>query len=125
MNNINTARPMIMHIDLNSCFATVEQQSRPLLRGKPVAIVNRRTEHTAIVTASYEAKWQGIGVGMKLTTARLLCPDLVALETDPPKYRYVYRKLMAILEDYSPMVRMKSVLPAFQPAPQPAALTEK
>ena len=109
MNNINTARPMIMHIDLNSCFATVEQQSRPLLRGKPVAIVNRRTEHTAIVTASYEAKRQGIGVGMKLTTARLLCPDLVALETDPPKYRYVYRKLMAILNEYSPKVRMKSI----------------
>jgi len=109
VDSLNTARPMIMHIDLNSCFATVEQQSRPLLRGKPVAIVNRRTEKTAIVTASYEAKRQGIGVGMKLTTARLLCPDLVALETDPPKYRYVYRKLMAILEDYSPMVRMKSI----------------
>ena len=109
MNNINTARPMIMHIDLNSCFATVEQQSRPLLRGKPVAIVNRRTEHTAIVTASYEAKRQGIGVGMKLTTARLLCPDLVALETDPPKYRYVYHKLMDIMSDYSPHFRMKSI----------------
>lgn len=106
---VNTARPMIMHIDLNSCFATVEQQSRPLLRGRPVVIVNRATEHTAIVTASYEAKRQGIGVGTKLKAARLLCPDLVALESDPPKYRYVYRKLMSILEDYSPEVRMKSI----------------
>ena len=109
MSNINTARPMIMHIDLNSCFATIEQQSRPLLRGRPVAIVNRATEHTAIVTASYEAKQQGIGVGMKLATARLLCPALVALESDPVKYRFVYRKLMGILQDYSPYVRMKSI----------------
>ena len=106
---VNTARPMIMHVDLNSCFATVEQQSRPLLRGRPVVIVNRATEHTAIVTASYEAKRQGIGVGMKLTAARLLCPDLVALESDPPKYRYVYHKMMALLEEYSPKVRMKSI----------------
>lgn len=106
---INTAKPMIMHIDLNSCFATIEQQSRPLLRGKPVAIVNRRTEKTAIVTASYEAKRVGVKVGMKFLAARLLCPDLIALESDPPKYRYVYRKLMAILQDYSPVATMKSI----------------
>lgn len=109
MKNINTARPMIMHIDLNSCFATVEQQSRPLLRHRPVAIANRRTEHTAVVTASYEAKARGVKVGMRLRDARLLCPGLVVLETDPPKYRYVYRKLMAILEDYSPVAKMKSI----------------
>ena len=105
----NTARPMIMHIDLNSCFATIEQQSRPLLRGKPVAVVNRRTERTSIVTASYEAKARGVKVGMRVSNARFLCPDLIAIESDPPKYRYVCRRLKAILEDYSPKVRMKSV----------------
>ena len=56
----NTSRSLIMHIDLNSCFATVEQQSRPRLRGRPVAIVNRATEHTALVTVSYEAKALGV-----------------------------------------------------------------
>ena len=106
---MNKAKPRIMHIDLNSCFASIEQQSRPMLRHRPVAIVNRRTENTSIITASYEAKKQGIGVGMRLTAARLLCPALIAIESDPPKYRYVYRKLMAILEDYSPKVRMKSI----------------
>lgn len=105
----NTATPLIMHIDLNSCFATVEQQARPLLRGKPVAILNRRTEHTAIVTASYEAKARGIKVGMKFRDAKLLCPGIIGLESDPPKYRYVYRKLMKILEDYSAHIRMKSI----------------
>lgn len=98
-----------MHIDLNSCFATVEQQARPLLRGQPVAIVNRRTEHTMIVTASYEAKRMGVKLGMKLREAKKLCPALVGLESDPPKYRYVYHKLMAIMSDYSPHFTMKSI----------------
>lgn len=105
----NTARPLIMHIDLNSCFATVEQQARPMLRGRPVAIVNRRTEHTMIVTASYEAKARGVGLGMSVKEARRLVPDLVALESDPSKYRYVYHKLMDIMRSYSAHVTMKSI----------------
>jgi DNA polymerase-4 len=105
----NTERPLIMHIDLNSCFATVEQQARPMLRGKPIAIVNRRTDKTAIVTASYEAKEKGVKVGMKLREAKLLCPDIIALESDPSKYRYVYHKLLDIMRDYSAHVTMKSI----------------
>lgn len=109
MPEFNHERPLIMHIDLNSCFATVEQQARPMLRGKPVAIVNRRTEKTAIVTASYEAKARGVKVGMKLRDAKILCPDIIALESDPPKYRYVYHKLLDIMRDYSAHVTMKSI----------------
>ena len=108
-SQFNEERPLIMHIDLNSCFATVEQQARPLLRGKPVAIVNRRTDNTAIITASYEAKAKGVKVGMKLREAKLLCPGLIALESDPSKYRYVYHKLLAIMRDYSAHVTMKSI----------------
>jgi len=108
-DNYNKARPTIMHIDLNSCFATVEQQARPLLRGQPVAIVNRRTENTMIVTASYEAKAKGVTLGMRLKDAKKLCPDLIGLESDPPKYKYVYHQLMRIMNDYSAHVRMKSI----------------
>lgn len=109
MSQFNHNQPLIMHIDLNSCFASVEQQARPMLRGRPVAIVNRRTENTGIVTASYEAKARGVKVGMKFREARLLCPDIVALESDPAKYRYVYRKLLSIMSDYSAKVTMKSI----------------
>lgn len=105
----NTARPLVMHIDLNSCFATVEQQARPQLRGRPVAIVNRRTEHTMIVTASYEAKAKGVTLGMRLKDAKKLCPDLIGIESDPPKYKFVYHQLMRIMNDYSAHVRMKSI----------------
>jgi DNA polymerase-4 len=99
----------MMHIDLNSCFATVEQQSRPLLRGRPIAVVNRRTENTAIITASYEAKKYGVKVGMRFKEAKLLVPDIIAVETDPPKYRFVYHKMMDMMRTYSPHVTMKSI----------------
>ena len=109
MSIYNSEKPLIMHVDLNSAFATIEQQSRPLLRGKPVAIINRRTEHTSIVTASYEAKAYGVKVGMRFTEAARLVPGLIAIESDPAKYRFVYQKLMAILNSYSPHVVMKSI----------------
>ncbi len=105
----NAATPLIMHIDLNSCFATVEQQARVRLRGRPVAVVNRRTDQTMIVTCSYEAKAAGVTLGMKLRDAKKLCPDLVGVESDPAKYRYVYHKLLDIMNDYSAHVTMKSI----------------
>lgn len=105
----NTEQPLIMHVDLNSAFASIEQQSRPLLRNRPVAVVNRRTKYTCIVTASYEAKALGVKVGMKFIDAERLVPGLIAVESDPVKYRFVYKKLMAILNDYSPKVIMKSI----------------
>lgn len=105
----NNERPMVMHIDLNSCFATVEQQARPLLRGRPVAIVNRATDTTAIITASYEAKAKGVKVGMRLREAKRLCPGIIAVESDPAKYRYVYHRLLAIMQEYSAHVVMKSI----------------
>lgn len=107
--NTNPAQPLIMHIDLNSCFATVEQQARVRLRGRPVAVVNRRTDQTMIVTCSYEAKAAGVKLGMKLRDARRLCPGLVGVESDPPKYRYVYHRLLDIMNDYSAHVTMKSI----------------
>jgi len=109
MDSLNSGRPLIMHIDLNSCFATVEQQARVMLRGRPVAVVNRRTDQTMIVTCSYEAKAAGVKLGMKLRDARKLCPDLVGVESDPSKYKYVYHKLLNIMNDYSAHVTMKSI----------------
>ena len=105
----NTASPLIMHIDLNSCFATIEQQSRPMLRGRPVAVLNRKTPGTPIITASYEARICGVKVGMKFGEAQRLCPRLIWLDSDPPKYRYVYHQLLRIMGDYSPAVTMKSI----------------
>ena len=73
---INRQAPQVMHIDLNSCFATVEQQARPLLRGHPVGVTNRITKSCCIIAASYEAKSLGVKVGMRRDEAVRLAPDL-------------------------------------------------
>jgi DNA polymerase IV len=106
---LNPQPPEIMHIDLNSCFATVEQQARPLLRGRPVGVTNRLTPHACVVAASYEAKYRGVKVGIRADEARALIPELIMLETDPPKYHFVYQKLVTIMSSYSPHVIMKSI----------------
>lgn len=108
MNNFyNNERPLIMHIDLNSCFATIEQQSRPMIRNRPVVILNRQSENTSIVAASYEAKALGASVGMKIKEVIKLIPDVVAVESDPAKYKYVYRKMMGIMKEYSSYIHEK------------------
>ncbi len=106
---INPELPEVMHIDLNSAFAMTEQQANPLLRGKPVGITNRINDYSICVTASYEAKRLGIGVGTRLREARILAPGFVMLESDAPKYQYVHRLMRAIFESYSPVAYMKSI----------------
>ena len=99
----------ILYIDLNSCFATIEQQARPMLRGRPVAISNRITPNACIIAASYEAKTRGVKVGMRRMEAQALCPDLIFAETEPDKYIFVHEKLKRIMQDYSANVVMKSI----------------
>jgi len=106
---LNSEQPQILHIDLNSCFATVEQQARPTLRGRPVGVTNRLTKNACVVAASYEAKALGVKVGMTFSEAKLLAPELIMVETDPPKYHYVYKKLIKIMRSYSPNIGMKSI----------------
>lgn len=106
---LNPQAPQILHIDLNSCFATVEQQARPLLRGRPVAVTNRNTRYTCVVAASIEAKALGVKVGMSFRDAKQMAPDLIMVESDPPKYHYVYKKLVQIMKCYSPRIGMKSI----------------
>jgi DNA polymerase-4 len=106
---INSEQPQVLHIDLNSCFATVEQQARPLLRGRPVGVTNRLTKNACVVAASYEAKVLGVKVGMGYAEAKILAPNLIMVETDPPKYHHVYKKLVGIMGSYSPNISMKSI----------------
>jgi len=62
--NFNSAPSTIMHIDINSCFATIEQQANPFLRGKPIAVGAYKTSSGCILAASYEAKRLGVKTGM-------------------------------------------------------------
>lgn len=98
-----------MHIDLNSAFATTEQQARPSLRGKPIGVTNRISKYCCVIAASYEAKARGVQVGMRLDQAKQLVPEFIILETDPPKYHHMYKKLGSIMKAYSPAIMMKSI----------------
>jgi DNA polymerase-4 len=99
----------MMHIDLNSAFATIEQQARPSLRGRPIGVTNRISKNCCVIAASYEAKQLGVRVGMGLVEAREIIPNLFMLESDPPKYHFAYQKLARIMKSYSPNVAMKSI----------------
>lgn len=107
---INSEEANVMHIDLNSAFATMEQQAHPSLRNKPVGVTNRKvTPFGCVIACSYEAKDKGVKVGMRISEALLLAPDLIVLESDPPKYHFAYQKLCKIMQEYSPKVTMKSI----------------
>lgn len=98
-----------MHVDLNSCFATIEQQANPLLRGKPMVVAAYDTPRGCVVAPSIEAKQYGIKTGMTVADAKLLYPRVIVRTPDPPKYRYVHLKFKKIFADYSPDVTPKSI----------------
>lgn len=106
---INPAEPKTMHIDLNSCFATVEQQANPLLRGKPLVVSAYKTDYGCVLAPSIEAKRFGITVGMRVKDARLLYPKILVLTPDPPKYRWVYKQFTKLFRQYTPNVHPKSI----------------
>lgn len=99
----------IMHIDLNSCFATIEQQANPHLRGKPIAVAAYTTPSGCILAPSIEAKRYGVKTGMRVKDGELLYPDLIVLPPDPWKYRNVHLALRRIMVDYTNDFYPKSI----------------
>lgn len=106
---INTATPTILYIDLDSCFATAEQQANPFLRGKPVVVGAYTTDRGCILSPSIEAKKLGIKTGMRVFEAKQIEPRVIVCAPDPPKYRDIHHKFCAILEEYAPTVIEKSI----------------
>jgi len=98
-----------MHLDLNSCFATIEQQANPKLRGKPIAVAAYAAPSGCIIAPSVEAKDQGVKVGMRVKEGKLLCPNLIVLTPDPWKYRNIHIKFRHLLEEYTDHVVPKSI----------------
>lgn len=106
---INRNRPMIMHIDLNSCFATIEQQANPLIRNKPVGVGAYTRDSGIILAASYDAKRLGIKLGTSVREARQIHPGIVILAPDPPKYREAHKRFREVLVRYTDDVVPKSI----------------
>jgi len=112
-----------MHIDLNSCFASVEQQANPLLRDKPIAVVHSDAPYGCILAPSVEAKLWGIKTGMNLKEGKDLCPWLIARFADPDKYREVHSKFAKLLDNYSDHIIPKSIDEFVLTIPDPQSIT--
>ena len=101
---------MILHIDFNSYFATVEQQANPRLRGKPVGVTGGdRMKRTVLGAASVEAKKLGVKTGMQIWEACKLCPDIILVQGDSDKYLECTKRFLNILKDYSPYLEVFSI----------------
>ncbi len=98
-----------LYIDMNSFFASVEQQEDASLRGRPLAITAVSAESGAVVAASYEAKALGIGVGTRIADARRLCPDIVFRPSRHRLYARVNQKIAAVLDGLAELERIRSI----------------
>lgn len=87
-----------LYVDFNSYFASVEQQERPELRGKPVAVLPVIADTTCCIAASYEAKKFGVKTGTRVSDAKRLCPGLRLVEARPATYVEYHHRLVAAVE---------------------------
>jgi DNA polymerase-4 len=93
---------LILHVDLDAFFVSVEQALAPELRCKPVVVGGQPDRRGVVASASYEARVFGIRAGMPLAQAYRLCPQAIFLQGSFPAYRDASEKFMAILADFSP-----------------------
>ena len=99
----------ILFIDFNSYFASVEQQLRPELRGKPVAVVPVRTDSTCCIAASYEAKRFGVKTGTRVGDAKRMCPGLRIVDARHVQYVRFHNELLELIDTLIPVEKVMSI----------------
>jgi DNA polymerase IV len=104
---------VIMHIDMNSYFASVEQQVNPSLRGKPIAVGGPNEGRTVIAAASIEAKRFGVKSGMNIYQARKICPNLIFVQGNYSRYADFTNRIFYIFRRYTPILEIFSIDEAF------------
>ena len=103
---------LILHVDMNAFFASVEQRCNPALRGKPIAVVGS-AKRTVVTTASYEARKFGVKTGMNKVEAARACPSLIFVIGNNRKYIDASVRILEVLKAFSPMVEAYSIDEAF------------
>ncbi|RIK67740.1 MAG: DNA polymerase [Planctomycetota bacterium] len=99
----------VLFVDMNAYFASVEQQYRPELRGRPVAVVPLRAETTFCIAASYEAKAFGVKTGTAVFEARRMCPGIVFVEARHELYVHVHLAILGAVDSCVPIHRVLSI----------------
>src|SRR5947209_2706617 len=87
-----------LFVDLNSYFASVEQQDRPELRGRPVGVVPMLADTTVLIAASYEAKAFGVRTGTNVGDAKRMCPGIELVEARHELYVEYHHKVVEAVE---------------------------
>ncbi|VEN72954.1 DNA polymerase IV [Candidatus Desulfarcum epimagneticum] len=103
---------MILHIDMDAFYASVERLDNPALKGLPL-IVGGLSKRSVVAAASYEARRFGVHSAMPIFMAREKCPQAVILPPRMRRYKEVSRKVMAILNRFSPLVEAASIDEAY------------
>ncbi len=98
-----------LFVDMNSYFASVEQQFRPTLRHRPVGVAPVLAETTCCIAASYEAKRFGVKTGTMVREARRLCPGIQIVEARPPLYVEVHQRIVKAVDSCLPVTAVKSI----------------
>jgi DNA polymerase-4 len=98
-----------MFMDLNSFFASVEQQENPHLRGRPVAVIPMDTDFTCVIAASYEAKAYGIKTGVMVKQAREMCHYLQCVPAHHEVYVAYHHKIIEEVAKHTPINKICSI----------------
>lgn len=114
----------ILHVDMDSYFASVEQQANPNLRNRPIVVTGRPTIRSVVAAASREAKEYGVKSAMSTWKAQKLCSSLIFVPGDPEKYEWVTDKFLDILKSYSPRMEILGIDEAFLDATELASRGE-
>lgn len=100
---------IVMYVDMNSFFASCEQQLNPALRYKPIGVCTHESPYACVIAPSIEAKKYGVKTGMRLNDCRKLCPDIIPVAANPVSYRKFHIAIMEVLQRYCPDVMAKSI----------------
>ncbi len=103
---------VVLHIDMDAFFISVEERDDPSLRGKPAAVCGSLSR-SVVTSANYEARPFGIRAGMPVQEAKRKCPSLILVEGNHAKYTETSARIFSILKDYTPLVEVASIDEAY------------
>jgi DNA polymerase-4 len=106
MNGPNYNR---LFIDMDSFYASIEQQDNPSYVNKPLIVVPCKTDYTCAISASLEAKKLGIKTGTSVLQAKAKCFDIIVVEARPMRYVEMHNKLVKILNNHLHGVKVLSI----------------
>src|SRR6201987_2515705 len=98
-----------LFLDLNSYFASVEQELRPELRGRPIAVVPVMADTTCAIAASYEAKAFGVRTGTQVGEAKRMCPGIELVEARHELYVDYHKRIVEAVETCVPVSTFMSI----------------